>query len=223
MMAGNRKNHVPLLGVISGIAILGMASLGQAGGPPPTKPVTPNTPTNNIETPKTPQPSITPTKPAIPKTQPSNQENPAMPLVESGNPNTPKKTTTDQPKSNQPAASTPTPEQKAPIKFPFPAANIKGKNGLVTLDLVNKTPGVIIHQATGVTKETALGSRATNTLPNLALPLNFNYRRQDGGLLLVEVKVIDDGKLQVIFHPTANIDYDTRSLSINKDGGVFLN
>ncbi|MGL5509266.1 MAG: hypothetical protein ACRDB1_06580, partial [Microcoleaceae cyanobacterium] len=75
----------------------------------------------------------------------------------------------------------------------------------------------------GVTKETALGRQANNTLPNLPLPLNFNYRRQDGGLLLVEVKVIDEGKLQVIFHPTANIDYDTRSMSINKTGGVFLN
>lgn len=223
MMAGNGKNHVPLLGVISGIAILGITSLGQAGGPPPTKPGTPNTPANNVESPKTPQPSIAPTKPATPKPQPNNQENPAMPLVESGNPNTPKKTTTDQPASDKPVAVPTNTGPKAPIKFPFPAANIKGKNGLVSLDLVNKTPGVIIHQATGVTKETALGSQANNTLPNLPLPLNFNYRRQDGGLLLVEVKVIDEGKLQVIFHPTANIDYDTRSLSINKDGGVFLN
>lgn len=82
MMAGNGKNHVPLLGVISGIAILGITSLGQAGGPPPTKPGTPNTPANNVESPKTPQPSIAPTKPAIPKPQPNNQENPAMPLVE---------------------------------------------------------------------------------------------------------------------------------------------
>lgn len=210
------KNHVQLLGGIAGSTILGITWISLAGGPPPTKPVNSNTPTNAVQTPipTTPQPSITPTKPTSPT---------VLPIVESGNPNTSNKKASDQSNINQPTSTTSNTGPKAPIKFPRPAANIKGKNGLVVLDLVNRTQGVIFHQATGVTKEASLGGGKTANLPNLRLPLNFNYRRQDGGLLLVEVKVIDQEKLQVIFHPTANIDYDTRSISINKDGGVFLN
>lgn len=108
-------------------------------------------------------------------------------------------------------------------RFPLPSARISPVNGRVTLKLINSSNVVIEYQVSGGTRPRLVGQQSESTLEQLTIPINLTYQREDGGLLFVRPVVTGPGVLEIRFEATGNINLDTRSLSINEQGIVFLN
>lgn len=109
-----------------------------------------------------------------------------------------------------------------PPRFPFPSATVSPVNGQVTLKLINPSNVVVEYQVASGTRPMLLGQQSETTL-KFPVSLNLTYQREDGGLLLVRPTVTGPGVLEVRFEATGDINLDTRSLSINEQGTVFLN
>ncbi|CAD5925441.1 hypothetical protein PCC9214_00937 [Planktothrix tepida] len=131
---------------------------------------------------------------------------------------TPSNSTPSNSNSNSSNAET----NNIPPQFPLPSARVGAVNGVVTLKLINNANVPIQYQVIGGTREEWLVQNSTIQVQG-SPPITLTYRRQDGGLLLVQPKQTSPGVLEVQFRVTNDLNIDTRSLNITETGSVFLN
>ncbi|WP_254174814.1 hypothetical protein [Planktothrix pseudagardhii] len=124
--------------------------------------------------------------------------------------------------SNSNSNSSNAEKNNIPPQFPLPSARVGAVNGVVTLKLINNANVPIQYQVIGGTREEWLVQNSTIQVQG-SPPITLTYRRQDGGLLLVQPKQTSPGVLEVQFRVTNDFNIDTRSLNITETGSVFLN
>ena len=103
-----------------------------------------------------------------------------------------------------------------------PDAKVIPVNGKVNVRLTNKTNDRLFYQVVGQTDRRILTENSTVTLQALTLPASILFRRQDGALLRVSLKPVGEGTVEVRLDETNDLDLDKKSLSIRKDGALFL-
>ncbi len=185
---------ISFLAATCGGLLVSLATLGQAGGPPPQpgKPVSQPTP---AATPGTGKPVSEPS----PEASPSPAASPKPNVM-------------------------PTTPQDAPARFPMPSGRVTPMEGMVVIKLVNTTNAVINYQVIGVTPQRTLGEQSEMLLTKIKVPITLTYQRPDGGLLLVRPQATaTPGMLQVSFGATTDLGADTKSMEIQEDGKVILN
>ncbi|MEG3847816.1 hypothetical protein QT971_15065 [Microcoleus sp. herbarium19] len=185
---------ISFLAATCGGLLVSLATLGQAGGPPPQqgKPVSQPTP---AATPGTGKPVSEPSPAATPSPAASPRPN------------------------GMPAAP-----QDTPARFPMPSGRVMPADGMVAIKLVNTTNAIINYQVIGVTPPRTLGEQSEILLKNIKVPITLTYQRADGGLLLVNPQATaTPGMLQVSFGATTDLGADTKSMEVQEDGKVILN
>jgi hypothetical protein len=97
-------------------------------------------------------------------------------------------------------------------------------NGMVNLNLVNKTGATINYQVLGDTNQRSLQPRSDVTLQTLKAPVNITFERPDGGLIRVSPQASSQpGMLTVTFTETTDLDADKKAMTVQETGDVFLN
>ncbi|MCL2931957.1 MAG: hypothetical protein MGG11_06640 [Trichodesmium sp. MAG_R03] len=125
-----------------------------------------------------------------------------------------------EPKTNDPIRRQPPIQQSETIES---SSNmIKSDQVLITLRLINQTGAIIQYQVIGG-PYLILGETSVVELSKLSTPITLTYQRPDGGLILVRPQSMSSKVLEVIFHPTEDLDLDTRSLNISAKGQISLN
>lgn len=192
------QSSVRFWGLLCCSLLIGFTAIAQAGGPPRPQ-----------------------GKPAVVEPTEAEEDEMEEEMEEEATPAAPTTTPTQRLQDEQqeePQSSEP------PPRFPEPSAmmSLNGRQS-VTVKLVNTTDAAITYQVIEGTGERTLEGSSQVELQGLPIPLNLTYRRQDGGLLLVVPKAVEQGVLEVRFQPTGNFFLDTRSLNITGTGSVFLN
>ncbi|MCC3405706.1 MAG: hypothetical protein JGK17_08950 [Microcoleus sp. PH2017_10_PVI_O_A] len=95
-------------------------------------------------------------------------------------------------------------------------------NGKANVRLTNKTNDRLFYQVVGQTNRRSLAENTTVALQALTLPASILFRRQDGALLKVNLKPVGEGTVEVRLDETNDLGLDRKSLSIRKDGTLFL-
>ena len=103
-----------------------------------------------------------------------------------------------------------------------PDGKVVPVNGKVNVRLTNKTNDRLFYQVVGQTDRRLLTENSTVALQALKLPASILFRRQDAALLRVSLKPIGEGTVEVRLDETNDLDLDKKSLSIRKDGALFL-
>ncbi|EAW35566.1 hypothetical protein [Lyngbya sp. PCC 8106] len=188
------QSSVRFWGLLCCSLLIGFTAIAQAGGPPRPQ-----------------------GKPAVVEPEEEEEEMEAEEATPAAPTSTPAQPLRDE-QEEEPQSSEP------PPRFPEPSAmmSLNGRQS-VTVKLVNTTDTTITYQVIEGTGERTLEGSSQVELQGLPIPLNLTYRRQDGGLLLVVPKAVEQGVLEVRFQPTGNFFLDTRSLNITGTGSVFLN
>ncbi|MBV9385963.1 MAG: hypothetical protein JOZ78_06005 [Chroococcidiopsidaceae cyanobacterium CP_BM_ER_R8_30] len=115
----------------------------------------------------------------------------------------------------------PLPSQQEP-----PSGRVVPVNGEVSVNLVNQTGGPVKYQVIGNTRPRSLQSRSHVMLRNLPTPttLTFNQRNDAGALISVSLEPSSKpGVLNVKLMATNNWHNSHRSLRIQRSGNIFLN
>lgn len=127
----------------------------------------------------------------------------------------------------QPPVTIPTPgdiTNPLPESVTPPVAVMTPINGLVNVVLDNRTATNITYEAIGDTSSRSLPGKSNVPLRNLRTPVNINFRRDDGGFLLVRVQMEPGGNTLILtLTETPNFATDRSSLMIENNGQVFLN
>ena len=127
----------------------------------------------------------------------------------------------------QPPVTIPTPgdiTNPLPESVIPPVAVISPINGFVNVILDNRTLANITYEIIGDTNSRSLPGRSNVPLRNLRTPVNINFRRDDGGFLLVRVQMEPgDNTLILTLTETPDFATDRSSLMIENNGQVFLN
>jgi hypothetical protein len=95
-------------------------------------------------------------------------------------------------------------------------------NGKVNVKLINQTNDRLFYQVVGQTTRRTLGAKSKIELQELKLPASILFRRQDNGFLKVTLNPGEKGMLDLKLNETTNLDTDKKSLTIRKDGSLFL-
>ena len=103
-----------------------------------------------------------------------------------------------------------------------PDGKVVPVNGKVNVRLTNKTNDRLFYQVVGQTDRRILTENSTVTLQALTLPASILFRRQDGALLKPSLKPVGEGTVEVRLDETNDLGLDRKSLSIRKDGALFL-
>lgn len=113
----------------------------------------------------------------------------------------------------------PLPESVTP-----PVAVITPINGFLNVVLDNRTATNITYEVIGDTTSRSLPGKSNVPLRNLRTPVNINFRRDDGGFLLVRVQMEPGGNTLILtLTETPDFATDRSSLMIENNGQVFLN
>ncbi|NEP43856.1 MAG: hypothetical protein F6K35_33400 [Okeania sp. SIO2H7] len=89
--------------------------------------------------------------------------------------------------------------------------------------MINRTLATIDYEIIGDTTLRTLPGKSEVTLRGLMTPVNVTFRRDDGGFLLVQTTVNEEGILELTMTETNVFDLDKTSLLIEENGRVFLN
>ncbi|BAY44369.1 hypothetical protein SAMD00079811_19670 [Scytonema sp. HK-05] len=112
----------------------------------------------------------------------------------------------------------------APEQRQAPSSIIALRDGRVTVRLVNDTAAPITYQAIGDTAPRTLPGKSEVLLQRLATPTTVTFQRQDNGLLMVRTQPSSQaGVLEVRLDETTDLQMDTKAMSIQQNGQVFLN
>ena len=115
--------------------------------------------------------------------------------------------------------TSPAPEQRQ-----APSSIIAVRDGRVSVRLVNDTAAPITYQAVGDTAPRTLPGKSEVLLQRLATPTTVTFQRQDNGLLMVKTQPSSQaGVLEVRLDETTDLQMDTKAMSIQQNGQVFLN
>ena len=105
-----------------------------------------------------------------------------------------------------------------------PSAILMPTNGKVSIRLLNETSANITYEAIGNTNQRLLLGKSSVILQDLKTPLSITFKRQDGGLLMVNPKANSEpGTLSVTFTETTDLGIDKSAMDIQNTGAVFLN
>lgn len=105
-----------------------------------------------------------------------------------------------------------------------PSSIIAVRDGRVSVRLVNQTAAPISYQALGDTATRTLRGKSQVLLQRLATPTTVTFQRQDNGLLMVRTQPSSQaGVLEVRFNETTDLQMDTKAMTIQENGQVFLN
>jgi hypothetical protein len=102
-------------------------------------------------------------------------------------------------------------------------ATLTPVNGLVSVKLINRTLATINYEIIGDTTLRTLPGKSEVTLRELPTPTNVTFRRTDGGFLLIQATVNEEGILELNMRETNVFDFDRTTLSIEENGSAFLN
>ncbi|WP_414580743.1 hypothetical protein [Scytonema sp. PCC 10023] len=112
----------------------------------------------------------------------------------------------------------------APEQRQAPSSIIAVRDGRVNVRLVNDTAAPISYQAIGDTAPRTLPGKSEVLLQRLATPTTVTFQRQDNGLLMVTTQPSSQaGVLEVRLDETTDLQMDTKAMSIQQNGQVFLN
>lgn len=103
-----------------------------------------------------------------------------------------------------------------------PDGKVVPVSGKVNVRLTNKTNDRLFYQVVGQTDRRILTENSTVALQALKLPASILFRRQDAALLRVSLKPVGEGTVEVRLDETNDLGLDKKSLSIGKDGSLFL-
>ncbi len=110
------------------------------------------------------------------------------------------------------------PPKQSPIAYVMPT------NDRVGVLLTNETNAPIIYQVIGDTETRTLAGRTSVELRDLHTPTSIAFYRQDHGLLMVTPEASSKpGMLSVKFSESTDFANDNISMTIQKNGNVFLN
>lgn len=119
----------------------------------------------------------------------------------------------------QTVITSPAPEQRQ-----APSSIIAVRDGRVNVRLVNDTAAPITYQAIGDTAPRILPGKSQVLLQRLVTPTTVTFQRQDNGLLMVRTQPSSQaGVLEVRLNETTDLQMDTKAMSIQQNGQVFLN
>lgn len=130
------------------------------------------------------------------------------------------------PYNQRPRPSEPAPVAPSPIPAPLPTpiTSVNTETGTVDVRMTNATGAVIRYQAIGDTQFRTLEGNAEVTLQGLSIPTTLTFRREDRGLLQVNVATDEaTGMLMMTLDATEDFSLDRTTLTIDRNGGVFLN
>lgn len=112
----------------------------------------------------------------------------------------------------------------APEQRQAPSSIIAVRDGRVSVRLVNDTAAPITYQAIGDTAPRTLPGKSEVLLQRIATPTTVTFQRQDNGLLMVRTQPSSQaGVLEVRLDETTDLQMDTKAMSIQQNGQVFLN
>ncbi len=116
-------------------------------------------------------------------------------------------------------STAPLPEERQPI-----SAQLSPLDGQVRITLDNRTNANITYQVIGDTTQRTLLGKTVVVLRLLETPTTVTFRRDDGGLLDVVTQVQDEAYgLEVILDTTVDLGRDRTTLTVEREGDVFLN
>ncbi|KAB8333114.1 LysM peptidoglycan-binding domain-containing protein [Scytonema tolypothrichoides VB-61278] len=122
------------------------------------------------------------------------------------------------PKTSNDSVIPPMPEKLQP-----PSGKVVPVNGKVSVKLTNQTNAVLTYEVIGHTKQRTLSGKSTVTLKDLPVAVAVSFRRQDKGLLTVNLqKETAPGLLEVKLDEGNNFGEDKIAMKIEKTGEVFL-
>ncbi|MBD2090905.1 hypothetical protein H6F67_13695 [Microcoleus sp. FACHB-1515] len=105
---------------------------------------------------------------------------------------------------------------------PPPLLNVTPVNARISIRMINETGAAIDYEVIGDTQYRTLGGNQAITLQSLATPTTLTFRRQDGGLLQASLRSLTTG-LELRLSATTDFGRDRTALTIDEQGGVFLN
>lgn len=111
-----------------------------------------------------------------------------------------------------------------PEEQQLPSAQLSPLGGQVRMTLVNRTGATVDYQVIGDTTQRQLGGQQSVTLRLLDIPTTVTFRRNDGGLLMVLTRVQSEAhSLEVFLDAAVDLSLDRTTLTVERDGSVFLN
>jgi hypothetical protein len=177
--------------------------------------------------PKPPEPVSDAVPIQVPTPEPVSPPSDAIPIeVPVPQPVSPPPTTTPPPRPMPPSRPLPPTNNTTP---PLPeqvqdtVATLTPVNGLVSVKLINRTLATINYEIIGDTTLRTLPGKSEVTLRELPTPTNVTFRRTDGGFLLIQATVNEEGILELNMRETNVFDFDRTTLSIEENGSAFLN
>lgn len=119
---------------------------------------------------------------------------------------------------NNPAA-TPSPESQF-----TPKARITITSDRMNLTLINNTNALINYQVVGDTQPRSLGGFDRIALQGLRVPVTLTLDRADAGLIKATPKQSSSASdtLEVTLDATTDLNVDTTTMRIERNGSVFL-
>jgi len=201
----------------------------QPPAPQPPEPISPPSDAVPIEVP-VPQPVSPPSDAVpiqVPTPQPVSPPSDAVPIqVPVPQPVSPPPTTPPPPRPvppSRPLSPTNNTTPPLPEQLQDAVATLAPVSGMVSVKLINRTLATINYEIIGDTTLRTLSGKSEVTLRGLPTPASVTFRRTDGGFLLIQTTVNDEGILELNMKETNVFDLDRTTLSIERDGSAFLN
>jgi hypothetical protein len=121
--------------------------------------------------------------------------------------------------------ATPTSNAPRPEERQLPDARVAPSNqGLITITLINRINSGITFEVIDDTNQRRLAGDRVTQLSNLPLPITLTLHREDGGLLRILPRQQGPAhSLEVYLDAEIDLGQDRSTITIERDGAVFLN